>query len=166
MTILIAYATRAGSTREVADYLADLSRKHGREAVVKSVAEIRDVRPYSGVIVGSAVRMGNILPEAVNMVKRVQGQLAHTPTAYFAVCLSVKEDMPEEQGKVRESLSQLSEIHPPVSTALFAGKVDYSTLSWFLRMVLSKGEKAIPEGDWRDWEAIRKWGEAVLPSLS
>ncbi len=166
MTILIAYATRAGSTREVADYLADVVREHGHEAVVKPAAEVRDVRPYSGVIVGSAVRMGNILPEAVNMMKRIRGQLGTIPTAYFAVCLSIKEDLPKEHAKIRQSLAKMSAIHAPISTALFAGKVDFSKLNWFFRMVLSKGEKAIPEGDWRDWAAIKQWGESILPSLA
>lgn len=167
MTILVTYATRAGSTQEVAEYIADLARKAGKQADVKPVNQIRDVRPYSGVILGSAVRMGNLMPEAVKFVKQMHGQLGRIPVAYFVVCLSATESAPpEEKAKVRAALDKLSEIHPSVSTAMFAGRMDYSKLGWFFRTVLSKGEKKIPEGDFRDWKVIQAWGETILPTLA
>jgi len=42
---------------------------------------------------------------------------------------------------------------------LFAGKMDYSKLSWLDRTIARK--VGATEGDWRNWEAIRQWARSL-----
>ena len=51
----------------------------------------------------------------------------------------------------------------PVDVGLFAGTMDYSKLSFVLRLVI-KAMK-VPEGDFRNWDAIRDWAANVRPML-
>jgi len=40
--------------------------------------------------------------------------------------------------------------------------MDYHKLSWLDRTI---ARKVMPEGDWRNWEAIRAWAHDLLPGL-
>jgi len=55
----------------------------------------------------------------------------------------------------------------PVDVGLFAGVLDYSELSFIVRLVMKSKmkKKGVPEGDHRDWDAIRAWAEGLLPTL-
>jgi menaquinone-dependent protoporphyrinogen oxidase len=161
--ILVTYATRAGSTVEVAATVAEELRAEGATVDVLPIKIVRDVNGYDAVVVGSAIRMGQWLPEAVQFVKTHRSTLAGIPTAYFLVSGFLREDTPEMRQKVLAFLDPVREILEPISIGLFAGKIDFSKLSWLDRTIA----KAVgsPEGDWRDWEAIRNWARELQPTL-
>ncbi|MDL1923501.1 flavodoxin [Chloroflexi bacterium CFX3] len=167
--ILIAYASKAGSTAEVAEFIAKVMREAGAAVDVRPVRDVRDISAYQGVLLGSAIRMGKVLPEVVNFAKTHAAALAHLPVAYFNVNMTLKDDTPENRTIVDAYLDPLRAICTPVSTAAFAGKMDYSRLGWLLRFFFSrskgKEENPIPEGNWLDWEKIRTWALEVLPLL-
>jgi hypothetical protein len=71
--ILITYATRAGSTPEIAAAIAESMSQRGFAVDVKSVKERPSIQGYQAVLMGSAIRMGSWLPEAVDFY---QGQPA------------------------------------------------------------------------------------------
>ena len=56
--VLIGYASRFGSTRDIAMRIADTVRTHGGEVDVRSVDEIADFGPYDAVVLGSGVYDG------------------------------------------------------------------------------------------------------------
>ena len=58
------------ATGEVARALAEAFAARGRMADVQLVKHVKDISPYSAVIVGSAIRMGHWLPEAVECSER------------------------------------------------------------------------------------------------
>ena len=55
----------------------------------------------------------------------------------------------------------------PVEMGFFAGTLDYSKLNLMYRMVMkSKMKKrGVPEGDFRDWGAIRAWAHGLCSKL-
>lgn len=53
--VLVAYASRHGSTQDVAEVIGDVLREHGAEADVRPAAEVCDLAPYGGVVLGAAV---------------------------------------------------------------------------------------------------------------
>ncbi|MBN1440829.1 MAG: flavodoxin domain-containing protein [Anaerolineales bacterium] len=165
--ILIAYASKCGSTGGVAEEIGKMLCESGAAVDVKRVQDVRDLQPYRAVILGTALRMEKPLPEAVNFAKKNRAILAALPTACFSVGLAMKEDTPENREKTKRMLAPLwSEIPNPVGVGLFGGKLDYSTLSPILRWMFSldkSGEMA--EGDWRDWDSIRAWAKELLPLL-
>lgn len=163
--ILVAYVSRCGSTAEVADAIGQVFCTAGATVDVRPAKQARDVGAYDAVILGSAARMGKLLPGAAHFAQRNQRALQSVPVAYFFVGMTMMEDTPEHRAEAAAYLDPLREVAQPVSVGLFGGKVDFDTLSPVMRSMLSMGE-GVPEGDWRDWEAIRAWAEELVPQLS
>ena len=160
-TVLVAYATRAGSTIEVADSIAYAIAGKGYTVELRHIEEVSDLSLYSAIFFGSAIRMGNVTPEMKKFVERNKAQMGSIPTAYFIVCLTMKDDTPENREKVAEYLTPLRTLVQPFAEGYFAGKMDYSKLKRFDRFIVKRMIKA-PEGDFRDWNKIREWAEEVL----
>jgi len=161
--ILVTYATRAGSTFEVAEQVAEGLRAAGATVDVKPVPAVHEVKGYDAVIVGSAIRMGHWLPEAVAFVQAHRETLSHIPTAYFLVSGLLRDDTPGMRRKVLAFLDPVRTILEPTSIGLFAGKMDYSKMDWLDRSIAEAVSSS--EGDWRNWEAIRGWAQDLQTNL-
>jgi len=107
-TILVAYATRYGSTAEVAEAIGDELRKTGVEVDVQPIDDIQGLSRYQAVIIGSPIYMGKWLPEAQVFVERHQQYLRGIPVAYFAVGLTVAGETPDAIRKAEASMGQVS----------------------------------------------------------
>ena len=162
--ILIAYATRAGSTMEIADSVGKILAESGVGVEVMPVKAVGRVADYSAVVLGSAVRMGSIMPELMKFVKTHKTELQKMPVAAFAVCMSMKDDTPEKRKESESYLDGLRKEVPLVSEGFFAGRMDYKKLNFFVRFMIKNMIKT-PEGDFRDWKKIREWAEKVGSSL-
>ena len=161
--ILIAYATRGGSTAEVAEVVAEVLGATGASVDVAPVKNVQDLSGYDAVVIGSAIRMGQWLPEAVDFVQTNRVNLSHIPTAYFVVSAFLRNDTPTMRQEVRSYLDPVCQLLEPVSIGLFAGKMDYRRLSCVDRMLAKVMKQR--EGDWRNWEAIESWARALEPLL-
>jgi menaquinone-dependent protoporphyrinogen oxidase len=166
MRVLVTYATRAGSTREIAETIAGVLNEAGAITSLRPVSEVSDVRDYDAVVIGSAVRMGKLLPEAVKFVRRFQADLALKPTAHFVVCSTLHVDTPENREIVQGYEMALREYNAPVSIGLFAGRVERAKVEQPWRFLLRHVQSApMTGGDWRDWDAIRAWAGALAEKL-
>lgn len=168
--ILIAYASKCGSTGEVAQAIGQVLCEAGAAVDVRPVAEVTNLAGYRGVIIGSAARMGKSLPEAVKFAEQHRDELSHMmATAYFTVGVTMKQDTPENREKAAAHLQSLCAVREPVSLGLFAGKVDPAKMALPLRVMTSclpaAKQGPLAPGDFRDWEAIRAWGRALAPSM-
>jgi menaquinone-dependent protoporphyrinogen oxidase len=161
--ILVTYATRAGSTAEVATSIAEALRAGGATVDVLPIKAMPEVDGYDAVVVGSPIHMGHWLPEAVAFVKANRWILSYIPTAYFVVSEFLREDTPEMRQKVQAYLDPVCAMLEPTSVGVFAGKIDYHKLSWLDRTIAKAA--GTPEGDWRNWEAIRQWARELQASL-
>jgi menaquinone-dependent protoporphyrinogen oxidase len=162
--VLVAYASKAGSTGEVAEVMGQVLNAKGMTADVRQVKNVKDVSGYQAFVIGSAIRMGRWLPEAVKFVEKNRAVLSHTPTAYFLVSGFLREDTPEMRSQVLAFVDPVRKISEPKSIGLFAGKMDYSKISWLDRTI-AQAVKSV-EGDWRNWDAIRGWAGELATRLS
>ncbi|MBN1665865.1 MAG: flavodoxin domain-containing protein [Anaerolineales bacterium] len=158
--ILIAYATRAGSTVEMAAAIGEGLSQQGFDVDVKPIKDEPNLQGYRAAILGSAIRMGNWLPEAVKFIETNRQTLMSMPVALFSVhMLNTGEDETSKTNrlayldKVRPYLNRPEEVY-------FEGVMDFSRLSLADRLI-SKMVKAV-EADKRDWEKIRAWVPAML----
>jgi len=164
MKILVAYATKAGSTAEVAAEIGRvMESKGGCKVDVHPVGKLKEVSEYDAVIIGSAIRAGKWLPKATKFVEKHRDALSQVPVAYFIVCLTMVEDTEEKRREVAAYLDPVCEVVQPVDMGLFAGVMDYSKLPFILRLMMKKMKAS--EGDFRDREAIRAWASQVHDGL-
>src|SRR5258708_26518818 len=68
--ILIAYATKHGSTQEVAETIAVTLREHALEVEVQPASEVRALDRYSAVVLGAPLYMGRWHGDASGFLKR------------------------------------------------------------------------------------------------
>lgn len=87
--ILVTYASRAGSTMEVAQAIAKTLGEARAQVDVIPMQEVRDLSAYQAAVVGSAIRKAKWLPEAVQFVRAHQETLRHKPLAMFTVCITL-----------------------------------------------------------------------------
>lgn len=167
-TILVAYATRAGSTAGVAEAIGKTLAEGGGAVEVRPMSEVHDLTPYGAVVAGSAIQDGKWLPEAMQFMRTHQAALARKPFAAFMVCITLA----MAGGKYRDSVSgwldPVRTLVRPVSEGLFAGALDTRTLprdADGLKMRLAAAVGIFPKGDHRDWEAIRAWAADLRPRL-
>jgi menaquinone-dependent protoporphyrinogen oxidase len=163
--LLVAYATRAGSTAEVAGFMGKVLSEAGARADVLPIKQACDLRGYSGVILGSAIRMGSVLPELIKFVRTHVATLSQMPLAYFNVIMTLMEDTPENGAIVDSYFRPLRAICEPLRVGAFAGKMNCTRRGAVLRFSLPKNREEIAESDWIDWEAIRTWTLEVLPLI-
>jgi menaquinone-dependent protoporphyrinogen oxidase len=87
--ILIAYASRSGTTSGVAKAISRSLAVDGFQADVFPVHEVKDISQYRAVIVGSAIQGGKWLPEAMDFVHYHQPVLVTKSVAAFQVCMTL-----------------------------------------------------------------------------
>ncbi|MBP7961036.1 MAG: flavodoxin domain-containing protein [Caldilineaceae bacterium] len=158
--ILIAYATKAGSTAEVAVALGESLSAQGYTVDVKPVKESPTLAGYTAVILGSAIRMGRWLPEAVKFVEANQTVLNGMPVALFTVHMLNTGDDETSLTARYAYLNPVRALLPGAEEVYFTGRMDFSRLS-FVDRLIAKMVKSV-ESDQRDWEAIRAWTPTIL----
>jgi len=153
--VLVTYATRGESTASVAVAIGRILAADGVNVDVLPVGVIKSAEIYSAVVVGSGIRNGAWLPEAVDFVREHSAVLRNKPLALFTVCMSVADPAPESQREVETYLDPLLNIAQPFSVGYFAGRLEPSQHNLLERARVTL--KGLPTGDHRDWTAIHDW---------
>ena len=160
--VLVAYASRYGSTAEVAQAIAKELCGRGQTVTVCAVEDVTDLSVYDAVVIGSAIRMGRWLPAATNFVQTNQATLRSMPTAFFTVhMLATDESEASRQQRTSYTAVERSVVQPSAE-AFFAGVIDPQKLN-LMERVMVKMVKS-PTGDLRNWRAIRSWADDVAAS--
>ena len=82
-TVLVAYASRMGSTQEIATAIGDQLTSRGFEVQVVAAAAATNAGIFDAVVLGSALYMGRWDRDAVDYLKRNGPDLADRPTWLF-----------------------------------------------------------------------------------
>jgi menaquinone-dependent protoporphyrinogen oxidase len=152
-TILVAYASKYGSTREVAESIASTLRERLLRADVRPAGEVDHLEEYSGVVLGGGIYMGRWHRDARGFVTHFQDELRMLPVAVFA--LGPTDDVPEHRaGSERQFRKAVEKLQlEPLASAVFGGVVDPRKLHFPFNHM-----EAV---DVRDWDEIRAWADAV-----
>jgi menaquinone-dependent protoporphyrinogen oxidase len=164
-SILVAYATRTGSTVGVAAAIAETLAGKGARVDVRPVNEKPNLEGYSAVVLGSAVNGARWLPEAVQFVKDHQAALSQVPVVLFCVHIMNLGDDEKSRANRLAYLDAVRALVQPAEEAYFAGMgmilEDASRFERWMYRVFKVG----PEGDCRDWEVIRAWAGGLNSRL-
>jgi menaquinone-dependent protoporphyrinogen oxidase len=161
MTVLVAYSSKHGSTEGIAQAIADRLRELGEPVEVGSVDEVGDLEEFRAVVLGSAVYAGSWMKEAVEFVHRSAEALAERPVWLFSSG-PLGTDVEDEEEQPRQ-LAEIRGIIGPIEHRTFFGALDRNALGFAERMIV-KAVKA-PDGDFRDWDAIRAWADGIALEL-
>jgi menaquinone-dependent protoporphyrinogen oxidase len=187
--ILVAYATMAGSTVDVAQAVGEEIAKSGLQVDVLPLDEIKDLKPYDGVVVGGPMIMG-WHRSALGFLKKHRDAFRHIPLAVFVMAMSltqtgetsvdgvpvyVDEKLPKppvKEGSLnfRERYARLSNYLQPIlratrpvepaSIGIFGGRLEYGRLKWWAVLFVMLIIQA-PAGERRNWPAIRAWASGL-----
>lgn len=160
--ILVAYATRAGSTEGIAGTVTEVLRDAGYDVDLSLLNSDLTPDVYDAVILGGPIYMGS-MREVEEYVRAHHAALESRFKAAFAVGMSFVEDDEEKQAAAREALSKALSPFEPAHLGYFAGKTDPAELSFLQRAALKIVSS--PIGDFRDYDAIRAWALEVAGDL-
>ena len=167
--ILVTYATRYGSTQEVAERVAATLRESGLQVDVQAARQARTLEGYRAVVLGAPLYIGRWLKDAHRFLGRFQEGLVQRPVAIFALGPTRPEEM--ESPDVRTQLDQELNKYPwlkPVAAELFGGKYDPATVRFpdnLLAVIPASPLHGAPASDARDWEEIRAWAVNLAAKL-
>lgn len=165
MKVLVAYASKRGSTAEIAAAVADKLRETGLEVECRESGDVDDVAPFDAIVLGSAVYMKRWRGDAKHFLRKHSGQLSQRPFWVFSSGPVGDPDQPEkpewmEPPKIVKAVENLgardhvifggrlpAEPHGPIEKAMVTGvPVEFR--------------------DRRDWDQIRAWATEIAAELN
>jgi menaquinone-dependent protoporphyrinogen oxidase len=167
--ILVTYASRSGSTAETAAAIAKALLQDGVQVDLLPMQEVKDLTPYSAVVLGSPIRNSQWLPEAIRFVQDHRMDLARKRVAMFTLSITLAMSNGDQYRQaVKQWAAPVCSQVKPVSEGFFAGKLDFTKLplnldTLKLRLVVALG--IFPKDDRRDWNAVRAWAEGLCHLL-
>ncbi len=160
--ILIAYATCFGSTKEVAQAIADTLEEKNFQTEVKACGDVTHVESYQAVILGSAVQHGAWLPEAISFATKNVNTLTKLPLAIFSVHITNVGDDEQSRHNREVFTDDVRVLLNPQDEIFFAGKFDRQGGKLMLPKAISW---LVPKIDLRKWDKIRAWAESLPEKL-
>ena len=158
--VLVTYASRAGSTMEIARMVSLELENRGFTVDINPIGRVTSLEVYSHVVIGSAIRMGTVLPEITQFIKEHSSEFLSVPLAFFAVHL---DNSGEDESSETARLAYLDPIRNQLRInheAYFTGVYDPAKVSPLERLI-GKMVKT-PIGDFRDWDKIMAWGQSIF----
>jgi menaquinone-dependent protoporphyrinogen oxidase len=156
---LVAYATRAGSTAEVAGRLAQRLCAQGLSAEARPVGEVTDLSGYDAAVLGSATYYGGWLGPMTAFVQGQADGLRRMPVAFFTLHMQNLGDTPAEVAARAAYTAPARAAVTPVEEAFFAGRVEPARLNLLERLAVRM--VGSPVGERLDWPRIEAWADAL-----
>jgi menaquinone-dependent protoporphyrinogen oxidase len=162
--ILVCYATRYGSTVDIARIIGKELEASGYAVRVCPIADVKDPGEYDAVVIGSPLYMGKWLAESRDFVSRFRFPLKERPVAVFSVGYSLKDRTKEHLKSGEDALVAIRLFITPVSAGFFPGKVDPDRMSPADKAMIQLS--GVTPGDFRDEDLVRSWArDLVVKSL-
>jgi menaquinone-dependent protoporphyrinogen oxidase len=166
--VLIAYASRHGSTEGIARRLEAALRAQGVAADAIEADVVRDPEGYDGYVVGSAVYAGQWLGPAKAFVRHYRGLLGRHPLWLFSS--GPLSSDPAERDRARPgAIDRLAEELSARGHEVFAGAWDRAAppvgVMERVMHALPPARDALPDGDFRDWDQVDRFAAVIAGEL-
>jgi menaquinone-dependent protoporphyrinogen oxidase len=166
--VLVAYASRHGATEGIAERLAGALRAASIDVDVREVDSVRDPDGYDGYVIGSALYAGRWLGSASNFVRLHRALLSKHPVWLFSsgpLSTSVAERDAAKPRAIDDLMRHLSaRAHAVFAGAWSRDAPAIGVLERAMKLIPA-GRTALPDGDFRPWQDIDRFGEAIAGEL-
>lgn len=164
--VLVTFASKHGSTREIAEAIAETLREGGLDAECMRAHDVHSLSGYHAVVLGSAVYMKRWRREARHFLRRHASEL---PDRAFWVFSSGPVGDPANE---TEGSDEWMEPKHTVETAIKLGARDHAVFGGSIDpevkgIPASAMARGIPSEflDRRDWDEIRGWAADIATQL-
>ncbi|MFA5313463.1 MAG: flavodoxin domain-containing protein [Methanomassiliicoccales archaeon] len=174
MRALVAYGTRYGSTKGIAERIGKVLKEKKVDVMVEEAEKVsaEDIWSHDMIIIGSAIIMGKWLKQAEKLIASNEAALAGKKTAVFVCCMDAADPTRVADAKINYLDNVLSRYPSlaPLSTGLFAGVVDFNAYGFIIKKIMKSEvvKRGLADSDMkmvsdlRDWNAIETWTESLL----
>jgi menaquinone-dependent protoporphyrinogen oxidase len=163
MAVLVAYASKRGSTAEIAETVAATLRRNGLDVDLEPADQVKSLEPFDAVVLGSAVYVKRWRGDARHFLKKHRKALRQKPFWVFSSgpVGDPANDDPDwmEPPKLAEKVEELGGR----GHVVFGGCLPAEPRGFL--------EKAMVEGtprehrDRRNWAEIREWAGEIAAEL-
>jgi menaquinone-dependent protoporphyrinogen oxidase len=161
MNVLVAVASRHGSTQDIADCIGQELEALGIKTEVMAAEIVSDLQPYNAVVLGSAVYGARWLWPAKELGLRLAAETPKKPVWLFSSGPIGRPPCPiatsPDGAELRRQLGAADH-------RVFRGRIDRARLDEEERAIVSVAD--VPSGDDRDWDAITDWARLIAQSLA
>lgn len=159
--VLVAYATKHGSTREIAEEIGHVLSAAGLVVDVKPAAQVRFVAPYQAVILGSALYANRWRLAARRFARKFKAQLKQKPVWLFS---SGPLDHSADQGLLPPVKHAERVLHAVSARehVTFGGRLAEDAPGLVERLMIKAGQT----GEFRNFDRIREWAASISRELA
>jgi menaquinone-dependent protoporphyrinogen oxidase len=160
MQVLVAYATKHGSTGEIAAAIGATLRDAGLDADVRSARDVQTLAAYGAVVLGSALYSAHWQRDANRFVKRHLPELQRRPVWLFS-------SGPLDHSAEFDDIPLTEQVAPDLAPIgarghrTFGGRLLEGTPGVDASMLATHRI-----GDFRHWAHIEAWARAIAAELA
>ena len=157
--VLVVYASKHGTTREVAESVASTLMERGLSVEVCAAGTVSKLDGIGAVVLGGGIYMARLHPDARRILVHHRERLAELPLAVFAMGpgSTSEKDIAASRTQLDHALAKVPELRP-VEIAIFGGALDPAKLRFPFNHM--------PACDARDWDAIEQWAQRVAHAFA
>jgi menaquinone-dependent protoporphyrinogen oxidase len=171
MRVLVAYASRTGSTKGIAEFIGDKLKQSGIQVDVKDVGDVANISGYDAFVIGSAVYMNHWMKEARQFVEGNRPALSARPLWIFSSgptgprpTDSKGRDLRDPAISGPKEIDELRDAVHPRDHRVFFGAFHADRLKGMMGFFARATPKE-DQGDFRNWAEIGSWAETIATTL-
>ena len=161
--LLVAYASKHGSTAEIAEAIADEIRLTGIEVDLAEAGDVHDLDGYDGVVLGSAVYMKRWRAPARRLLRRLERDLGQRPLWMFSSGPVGDAETDPTWCEPTGTLSRAQRMNLR-DHVIFGGRVPQDPHNFVERAMLRDTPAEVQ--DRRDVEQIRAWARDIAEAFA
>lgn len=160
MRILVSAASRYGSTAEMADAIGEHLGTYGHDVVVRAPDAVDSLDDIDAVVLASGVYAGRWLRPARAFIKRMAADLRERPV--WLLSSGPVGDTADTSPEPLD-LTKMMERTQARSHDVLPGRMDRANLRLSDKAIIAA--LRVPDGDFRDWDAVRAFADRVNDEL-
>ena len=164
--VLVTFASRAGSTAEIADVIAEQMLRSGCDADLQKMNRVVTLRPYDAVVLGAPLYAGHFPGEVRGFLLRHREPLSRLRPWLFALG-PTRPEPDDYQAARRQALDELAQYSwfRPAELKIFGGRLSIEHLPFPYNLFRRMKDFPLKACDQRNWTEIRAWAQEAAGRL-